>query len=305
MKEIIIDKDDLYYLENPFKKSNFFDFSKNTEEITWLEKSLSAHYKKLLYNVFAILETQDDIRIKGKNAKQPLEIGYSNDQFPMVIFLEYFYIKVSTIVELLDRLYALCLGIDERIKKPEIEKMIYQDMEAFLENDNKSGVLIREEIKSNIINIRNRIIHENGYSTRVFLMEGIYTFEIADSQNIPILNYIDSVLSYRELDDLIIKENEEICFQHTPLLRLTNYVVYYYYILHRYIGIIHDLIIKKVNIDTGLNDLKKRMYSTSEYISCFNESIKLLSNKLSEMDNLSAADDFKFCYIEKIRNIVM
>ena len=35
MKEIIVDK---YNLKNPFEKSFFFDFSKNNEEITWIEK---------------------------------------------------------------------------------------------------------------------------------------------------------------------------------------------------------------------------------------------------------------------------
>ena len=257
MKEIIVDK---YNLKNPFEKSFFFDFSKNNEEITWIEKNLFAHHNKLLHNVFIILEAQDKIRIKEKNAKQPLEMK-PFDQFSMVIFLEYFYIKGSTILELLDRLYALCLDIDKKTKKAEIEKMICQDMEAFLKNNGKNGIFIREEIKSNIINIRNRIVHENGYSTRVFL-------------------------------------NEKIYFRDTPLLRLANYVVYHYYILHRYIYVIHDLIIRKTNIDTNLDDFEKRVYSGYEYIPFYDGSLELLSNKLSEMDNLFAVDDFKAYYFE-------
>lgn len=295
MKEIIIDE---YSLKNPFEKSFFFDFSKNADEITWLEKNLFAHHNKLLRNVFTILEAQENIRIKEENAKQSLEMRRF-DQLSMVIFLEYFYIKESTILELLDRLYMLCLDIDKKTKKSEIEKMIYQDMETFLKNDSKNGIFIREEIKSNIINIRNRIVHENGYSTRVFLNEGIYTFEIANSQNETILNYIDSVFSYYKLDNLIIEENEKIHFMHTRLLRLTNYVVYYYYILHRYIDIIHDLILKKANIDTNLDDFEKDWYSTLKYIS-FDDSLKLLSNKLSELDDLFATDDFKSYYFENI-----
>ena len=260
------------------------------------------HHNKLLHNVFIILEAQDKIRIKEKNAKQPLEMK-PFDQFSMVIFLEYFYIKGSTILELLDRLYALCLDIDKKTKKAEIEKMICQDMEAFLKNNGKNGIFIREEIKSNIINIRNRIVHENGYSTRVFLKGGIYTFEIADSQNKTILNYIDSVFSYYELDYLIIEKNEKIYFRYTPLLRLANYVVYHYYILHRYIYVIHDLIIRKTNIDTNLDDFEKGVYSGYEYIpfyddSLYDDSLELLSNKLSEMDNLFAVDDFKAYYFE-------
>ena len=78
-----------------------------------------AHHNKLLHNVFIILEAQDKIRIKEKNAKQPLEMK-PFDQFSMVIFSEYFYIKGSTILELLDRLYALCLDIDKKTKKAEI-----------------------------------------------------------------------------------------------------------------------------------------------------------------------------------------
>lgn len=292
MKEIIIDK---YNLKNPFKKSAFFDFLKNAEEITWLEKNLFAHHNKFLCNVFIILEVQENTRIKEKNAKQPLKMRLF-DPSSMVIFLEYFYIKSSTILELLDWLYRICLDIDEKTKKVEVEKMIYQDMETFLKNDSKSGIFIREEIKNNIINIRNRIVHENGYSTRVFLNEGIYTFEIANSQNETILNYIDSVFSYYKFDNLIIEENEKIYFKHTPLLRLTNYVVYYYYILHRYIDIIHDLILKKVNIDTNLDDFG--MYSMSEYILFQDDPLKLLSNKLSEMDDLFDADDFKSYYFE-------
>ena len=256
-----------------------------------------AHHNKLLRNVFTILEAQENIRIKEENAKQSLEMRRF-DQLSMVIFLEYFYIKESTILELLDRLYMLCLDIDKKTKKAEIEKMIYRDMETFLKNDSKNGIFIREEIKSNIINIRNRIVHENGYSTRVFLNEGIYTFEIANSQNETILNYIDSVFSYYKLDNLIIEENEKIHFMHTPLLRLTNYVVYYY-ILHRYIDIIHDLILKKANIDTNFDDFGKGWYSTLKYIS-FDDSLKLLSNKLSELDDLFAADDFKSYYFENI-----
>ena len=294
MKEIIIDE---YSLKNPFKKLFFFDFSKN-DEITWLEKNLFAHYNKLLRNVFTILEAQENIRIKEENAKQSLEMRRF-DQLSMVISLEYFYIKESTMLELLDRLYMLCFDIDKKTKKAEIEKMIYQDMETFLKNDSKNGIFIREEIKSNIINIRNRIVHENGYSTRVFLNEGIYTFEIANSQNETILDYIDSAFSYYKLDNLIIEENEKIHFMHTPLLRLTNYVVYYYYILHRYIDIIHDLILKKANIDTNLGNFEKGCYSTFKYIS-FDDSLKLLSNKLSELDDLFAADDFKSYYFENI-----
>ena len=295
MKEIIIDE---YSLKNPFEKSFFFDFSKNADEITWLEKNLFAHHNKLLCNVFTILEAQKNIRIKEENAKQSLEMR-PFDQLSIVIFLEYFYIKESTILELLDRLYMLCLDIDKKTKKSEIEKMIYQDMETFLKNDSKNGIFIREEIKSNIINIRNRIVHENGYSTRVFLNEGIYTFEIANSQNETILNYIDSVFSYYKLDNLIIEENEKIHFMHTPLLRLTNYVVYYYYILHRYIDIIHDLILKKANIDTNLDDFEKDWYYTQKYI-LFDDSLKLLSNKLSELDDLFDTDDFKSYYFENI-----
>ena len=295
MKEIIIDE---YSLKNPFEKSFFFDFSKNDDEINWLEKNLFAHHNKLLRNVFTILEAQENIRIKEENAKQSLEMRRF-DQLSMVIFLEYFYIKESTMLELLDRLYMLCLDIDKKTKKAEIEKMIYQDMEAFLKNDSKNGIFIREEIKSNIINIRNRIVHENGYSTRVFLNEGIYTFEIANSQNETILNYINSVFSYYKLDNLIIEENEKIHFIHPLLLRLTNYVVYYYYILHRYIDITHDLILKKANIDTNLDDFEKGWYSTLKYIS-FDDSLKLLSNKLSELDDLFAADDFKSYYFENI-----
>ena len=184
MKEIIIDE---YNLKNPFEKSYFFNFSKNDDGITWLEKNLVAHHNKLLCNVFTILEAQENIRIKEENAKQSSNMRRF-DELSMVIFLEYFYIKESTILELLDRLYMLCLGIDKKTKKTEIEKMIYRDMETFLKNDSKNGIFIREEIKSNIINIRNRIVHENGYSTRVFLNEGIYTFEIANSQNETILN---------------------------------------------------------------------------------------------------------------------
>ena len=63
MKEIIIDK---YNLKNPFKKSAFFDFLKNAEEITWLEKNLFAHHNKFLCNVFIILEVQENTRIKEK-----------------------------------------------------------------------------------------------------------------------------------------------------------------------------------------------------------------------------------------------
>ena len=295
MKEIIIDE---YKLKNPFEKSCFFNFSKNNDEITWLEKNLVAHHNKLLRNVFTILEAQENIRIKEENAKQSLEMRRF-DQLSMVIFLEYFYIKESTILELLDRLYMICLDIDKKNKKTEIEKMIYQDMDAFLKNDSKNYIFIREEMKNNIINRRNRIVHENGYSTRVFLNEGIYTFEIANSQNETILNYIDSVFSYYKLDNLIIEENEKIYFRHTPLLGLTNYVVYYYYTLHRYIDIVHDLILKKAKIDTNLDDFEKFLHS--EYINIsFDDWLKLLSNKLSELDDLFAADDFKYYYFKNI-----
>ena len=296
MKEIIIDE---YKLKNPFEKSFFFDFSKNAEEITWLQKNLFAHHNKLLRNIFIILEAQEYLRIKEKNAKQPLEM-WCSDQLSMVIFLEYFYIKESTILELLDRLYVICLDIDKKTKKVEIEKMIYRDMEMFLKNDSKNSIFIKEEIKSNIIDTRNRIVHENGYSTRVFLNEGIYTFEIANSQNETVLNYINSVFSYYKLENLIIEENEKINFKHTPLLRLTNYVVYYYYILHRYIDIIHDLILKKVNINTNLDDSEKYMYFTHKYISFHDKSLKLLSDKLSEMEDLFAANDFKSYYLSNI-----
>ena len=86
------------------------------------------------------------------------------------------------------------------------------------------------------------------------------------------------------------------------MLRLTNYVVYYY-ILHRYIYVIHDLIIRKTNIDTNLDDFEKGVYSGYEYIpfyddSLYDDSLELLSNKLSEMDNLFAVDDFKAYYFE-------
>ena len=252
--------------------------------------------------MFTILEAQENIRIKEENAKQSLEMRRF-DQLSMVIFLEYFYIKESTILELLDRLYMLCLDIDKKTKKSEIEKMIYQDMETFLKNARKLSDTYKDNNRNipwnAIYGLRNRIVHENGYSTRVFLNEGIYTFEIANSQNETILNYIDSVFSYYKLDNLIIEENEKIHFMHTPLLRLTNYVVYYYYILHRYIDIIHDLILKKANIDTNLDDFEKDWYSTLKYIS-FDDSLKLLSNKLSELDDLFATDDFKSYYFENI-----
>lgn len=295
MKEIIIDE---YNLKNPFEKSDFFNFSKNDDEINWLEKNLAVHHNKLLRNVFTILEAQENIRIKKENAKQSFNMRRF-DELSMVIFLEYFYIKESTILELLDRLYMLCLDIDKKTKKTEIEKMIYRDMETFLKNDSTNGIFIREEIKSNIINIRNRIVHENGYSTRVFLKEGIYTFEIANSKNETILNYIDSVFSYYKLDNLIIEENEKIYFMHTPLLRLTNYVVYYYYTLHRYIDIVHDLILKKAKIDTNLDNFEEFLYSKYINIS-FDDWLKLLSNKLSELDDLFAADDFKYYCFENI-----
>ena len=71
MKEIIIDE---YSLKNPFKKSFFFNFSKNNDEITWLEKNLFAHHNKLLRSVFTVLEAQENIRIKEENAKQSLEM---------------------------------------------------------------------------------------------------------------------------------------------------------------------------------------------------------------------------------------
>ena len=69
--------------------------------------------------------------------------------------------------------------------------------------------------------------------------------------------------------------------------------------MHRYIDIIHDLILKKANIDTNLDDFEKGWYSTLKYIS-FDDSLKLLSNKLSELDDLFAADDFKSYYFENI-----
>ena len=42
------------------------------------------------------------------------------------------------------------------------------------------------------------------------------------------------------------------------------------------------------------------MYSMFKYIQFYDDSLKVLSNKLSEMDDLFVADDFKSYYFENI-----
>lgn len=283
LSDMILDN---HTIKNPFQMIFYLENKNQEYDIEWLLKNMRTHYSKLFITVENILEAQSYISNKDNN-----KLNIFN-AFSLSTFLEYFYIKKSTIIDLLDILYIKYFGI--RIKnKKEIESILQKDFSLYFKEGTDKYAFFRNHFKENILEVRNRIIHDQGYSTRVFKMDdNILTFEIANSENNTILSNINSVFSYYDKPDLILSEtNINVSFLHTPLLILTNYVTFHLYVLFEYIQIIINLIIQKSNVSLELKKWEEQLFKSTEY-SHSDMSLSKLKEKLNEIEKLITDDNY-------------
>lgn len=285
---------DPYHIKNPFQKAILFKDKNDKYDTEWLLKNNNTHFHKLLNAVENILEIQNELS-KGRNTSLNIFSAFS-----ICTLLEYYYIKKSTIIDLLDIFYINYFQL--KINKKDIANEIEKDMNLYLNNNINTYSEYRNRFKESFIDIRNRLIHDKGYSTKVFKMEdNILTFEISDSNNDTIIKNLDSVYSYYDYSSLVyenISENEKetnITLKHTPLIILSNYLVLNFSAFIEYIEIIMDLILKKDDICIDeQNSIIKSLYESAEYnfslIDAVNNKketpLALFQDKLNEIEIL-------------------
>ncbi len=246
---------------------NLHDANNNSVEIEWLIKNIQAHFYKLVNTILNVLELQN---LKHKKVNLNIDI-----EMTIVNLLEYFYIKKSTIIDLLDTFY-IKLFSDSNIKKKKLVEAITKEMDDYLNLNTEVFTSYRNIHKDEILKVRDRIIHNEGYSIKVFVIDNellfqVYNFDL-DEQIYP-----NKLYSYYSEDELNFK---------APLIKATDYMVIHLYNLFEYMDLYLEFLLSKKGFDINtLDNFYKSFINSSKYIIYMKNDLSLLEKKFKELDN--------------------
>ena len=214
--------------------------------LEWLNKNINAHYHKLINTILNILEVQNLV-------KNETDINCNIDiEFSIQNWLEYLFIKQSTLIELLDTFYEKYFDIKFKNKK-EREDSIVKEFKKYLKVDISDA---RDIFKEEILNVRDRIIHDNGYSVQVFKMnDDILTFQVYDSE-VEEVKYLNEIYSYYPKNEWDYKP---------PMIKMENYLLYSLINFNLYVENLVNLMIIKSNNDTKNSEFMKNIIESGKY----------------------------------------
>jgi len=185
-------------------------------------------------------------------------------------WLEYFFIKKSTLIELTDLFYEKYFDLKFK-NKQQREQHILNEFKEYMGKEIKE---FRDFLKKEILNVRNRIIHDDGYSIKIYKMnDNVFTFQIYDS-DLNEVKRVNKIYSYYSLNELDIKP---------PLINLEIYITYSLVLFILYVEIFLDFFIKKANINSDdLKRYKKIPGLNNNYI-LFMRNVSILKEKIKEL----------------------
>lgn len=241
----------------------------NTDSIEteWLVKNIEAHFYKLVNAILNLLEFQ--------NIKQEQDIKLNIDmEMTIVNLVEYFYIKQSTILDLLDVFYKLFFNSNK--PKKQLEETIRQEMEEYFGFEADDFSILRNLYKDEILNIRNRIIHNKGYSIKAYILENEFLFQVYDSNKDELINPYP-IYSHYSQDELSHR---------APLIKVNDYVTYHLCLLYKYIDIYLEFLLAKKGFDKNtIHRFYKTIIDSSKYIVYMQSDLSSLQKILQELES--------------------
>ena len=234
--------------------------------IEWLNKNIDSHYQKLLNTTLNILKVQKQFKENKK-----IDCIDINWEFTMQNWLEYFYIKKSTLIELTDLFYEKYFNLKFKNKR-EREQHILNEFKKYMGEDVKE---FRDKFfKKEILEVRNRIIHDNGYSIKIYKMDdNIFTFQIYDF-DLNEVKKVNEIYSYYPLNGLDIRP---------PLIILEMYVTYSLVLFILYVEIFLDFFAKKANINFDNLKKYKEIVGFNNCILFFGSDISILKENIEKL----------------------
>ncbi len=259
----------LYEEEQHYTPKEFFDNINNKDnsvEIEWLIKNIQAHFYKLVNTILNILELQ---RLKKEKINLNIDI-----ELTIVNLLEYFYIKKSTIIDLLDTFY-IKFFTESSITKKKLVESITTEMDEFFNINTEVFTSYRNLHKDEILKVRDRIIHNEGYSIKGFVVDDELLFQVYNSE----LNeqiYPNKLYSYYSKNELEYK---------APLIKVTDYMVSHLCNLFKYMDLYLEFLLSKKGFDINtLDSFYESFINSSKYITYMKNDLSLLENKFEELD---------------------
>ena len=133
----------------------------------------------------------------------------------------------------------------------------------------------RDFLKKEILNVRNRIIHDDGYSIKIYKMnDNVFTFQIYDS-DLNEVKRVNEIYSYYSLNELDTK---------SPLINLEIYITYSLVLFILYVENFLDFFIKKANINLDdLKEYKEMLGLNNNYILFMHSDVSILKEKIKEL----------------------
>lgn len=269
-------------LKNPMLKFHYILFEKSEDfsveslienlqnndanNIEWLVKNIQAHFYKLVNTVLNLLEFQ--------NIQQEQNIKLKIDmEMTIVNLLEYFYIKKSTILDLLDIFYKSFFDVNKN--KSQLEQLITVEMEQYLNSKVEHYAIFKNLHKNEILKIRNRIIHNEGFSIKSYIQDNEFLFQVYDSNLDEQINPI-LVFSYYSQSELAYKP---------PLIKVAEYVTFQLCSLYKYMDLYLEFLLSKkgFNKDT-IDGFYQQIINSSEYIIYRKNDLSLLQKMFAKID---------------------
>lgn len=257
----------LYEKEQNNSPKNFFNDNKdNSVEIEWLIKNIQAHFYKLVNTILNILELQ-----KLKKEKTNINIDI---EMTIVNLLEYFYIKKSTIIDLLDTFY-IKFFTENNISKKKIVASIEKEINEFVDLNIEIFTSYRNLHKDEILKVRDRIIHNEGYSIKGFIIEDELLFQVYNSE-------LDEQIYPHHLYSYYSKNELEY---EAPFIKVTDYIVTHLCNLFKYIDLYLEFLLSKKGFDIKtLDSFYESFMNSSKYTTYIKNDLSLLKNKFEELD---------------------
>lgn len=263
---LLYNEDENLTIENFYKNLNTLD--DNSIEIEWLIKNIQAHFYKLVNTILNTLVLEN---LKGQD-----KLNYNiNLEMTIINLLEYFYIKKSTIIDLLDIFYMKFFPNTNINKKNLVEK-ITKEMTDYLNLNTSAFVSYRNIHKDEIIKIRDRIIHNEGYSIKAFIENNTFLFQVYDS-NLDEKIFPNPLYSYYSVRELNHKP---------PLIQVTDYMVVHLCNIFNYIDLYLEFLLSKKEFDIhSINETFQTITDSSKYIMYKKNELSLLESKFIELNN--------------------
>jgi len=259
----------MYQEPKKFSKEQFFEKLVDDNDdinIEWLVKNIQAHFYKLVNTILNLLEFH--------NIQQDKNIHLNIDmEMTIVNLLEYFYIKKSTILDLLDIFYKLSFTVNKN--KKQLEEIISKEIKEYLNSEAETFSIFRNLHKDEILNVRNRIIHNEGYSIKGYIVNDEFLFQVYDS-NLDEKIYPNPIYSYYSQNELSYK---------APLIKVNDYLSFHLCILYKYMDIYLDFLLnkKEIKID-NIDESHKQFIDSSKYIMYTKSNLSPLEKKFKELE---------------------